>query len=1166
MHRRLMYLTGLLLLASSAFAQSTLGTILGTVTDPSGGTVPSAQVKVVNVDENTSRTLTTNASGNYEAPNSKPGRYNIEVSCPRFRTSQVENIDLVARQTLRVDVALSLGEVSQHVEVKGEGTGVITTETETVAATYQSLQIATLPTNFRASGNGNSPYLLLSVLPGIQSDNGGSLSIQGGLQNQSQFSVDGISTTDVTGNQPLRNAFPSADSLAEIKVQGVGSPAEFGAPGDVTTVSKSGTNDLHGNVFWYHQNAALDAIPYGATSKPAKVANDFGGSVGGPVVIPHVYNGKNKSFFFGTYERFHLPRTGVIQNTVPSDAMRNGDESYLCSSGFDASGVCMDRDESGNVIGQIYNPYTGQPFANNLIPQDMLNTVSAGILSLYPLPNQGSAFTDNNYNVNQPANYDSTGFDIRGDQYFGSKLSVFGRYTFKNIDQLTPRKLLIPSSEDFEHVRMLVLSATDTISPTLLNEFRFGFTNDHYGDSNPFDGPNFASSLGLQGLGNYWFNGVTDIGFSGLTTNLDVDHLYQLNQSRSIEFNNNLTWIEGRHTFKFGVNMRMIRGVTPIEFFGADDYGSFSFENTFTGDDFSDFLLGLPTTSWLDKTSHNNDGRSRHWALFAQDSFRVSPRLTLEYGARWEYHPAYRDANGLIGDFDRRVPGSGRVIYPDGFADTLAPGYLVSFDACPNSDIPLTLSDPNEMNGVPCTPVVAASKIGLPQGIRTMSTYILPRFGFAYKPFNNDKTVVRGGIGSYEAGTLGDIYYSLTATLQAYTRTYTNGIENGTPLFVWPQVSTSGSGIEVGEYGTAYFGTGVDVRWKDPYSLQWNLSVERDVGFSTGLRVSYIGMKTTQLSWSPDWNQSLPNSTTPYPLQPLSSRPFPNWGIVNGRSIGATANYNALQIEATRRFTGGLALNSTYTWSKNLADDLGTNGNGGFCGEWSCNRSGAFRDRSLEYGNTFGPRRHNWMTTLIYQLPFGRSKRFANTANPILNGVIGGWQTSNIFLVQSGPFLTPLFTGGDPSGTGSGFSGRAQHPDRAGPAYPASQNSSEWFLSSGFACPAGNCAVGSTAPGAPPPLGRFGTAGIGILEGPGTISWDFGVSKGFTLTERAKLRFEFSFVNVLNHLNLGVPDMNITHKNDPAQGLCGFGCITSAQGLFQFSGARTGQVSARIDF
>jgi hypothetical protein len=151
MHRRLMYLTGLLLLASSAFAQSTLGTILGTVTDPSGGTVPSAQVKVVNVDENTSRTLTTNASGNYEAPNSKPGRYNIEVSCPRFRTSQVENIDLVARQTLRVDVALSLGEVSQHVEVKGEGTGVITTETETVAATYQSLQIATLPTNFRAS-------------------------------------------------------------------------------------------------------------------------------------------------------------------------------------------------------------------------------------------------------------------------------------------------------------------------------------------------------------------------------------------------------------------------------------------------------------------------------------------------------------------------------------------------------------------------------------------------------------------------------------------------------------------------------------------------------------------------------------------------------------------------------------------------------------------------------------------------------------------------------------------------------------------------------------------------------------------------------------------------------------------------------------------------------
>jgi hypothetical protein len=181
-----------------------------------------------------------------------------------------------------------------------------------------------------------------------------------------------------------------------------------------------------------------------------------------------------------------------------------------------------------------------------------------------------------------------------------------------------------------------------------------------------------------------------------------------------------------------------------------------------------------------------------------------------------------------------------------------------------------------------------------------------------------------------------------------------------------------------------------------------------------------------------------------------------------------------------------------------------------------------------------------------------------------LNGIIGGWQTSSIFLVQSGPWLTPLYSSGDPSGTGSLFDGRPQHPDRVGAAYPTTQNSAQWFLASGFACPGGNCSAGLNA--ANPPIGRFGTSGVGILEGPGTINWDFGLSKSFSLTEHAKLRFEVSFVNVLNHVNLGIPDMTFTDPNNPSTGLCGFSCITAAQGLYQFAGARTGQVSARIDF
>ena len=260
-----------------------------------------------------------------------------------------------------------------------------------------------------------------------------------------------------------------------------------------------------------------------------------------------------------------------------------------------------------------------------------------------------------------------------------------------------------------------------------------------------------------------------------------------------------------------------------------------------------------------------------------------------------------------------------------------------------------------------------------------------------------------------------------------------------------------------------------------------------------------------------------------------------------------------------------MALDSTYTWTRSLADNQGAGNAGSLCGETACNRSEDFYDRRMEKGNTYAPYTHDWVTTVVYQLPVGTGKRFANTNNKFLNGVIGGWQTNNVFTFHTGPFLTPYFTSGDPSGTGSGIIGRSQRPDRIGNFIPSQKTAAEWIDGSGFACPGGSCSIGEGG-STPPPIGRFGTSGEGILTGPGTIDWDAGIAKSFNLTERAKLRFEFSFVNVLNHLNLGNPNLNITNVNNPATGLCGFGCISSAQGLFSFAGARQGQVAARIDF
>ena len=1143
----------LVTLPGTLLGQSTFGTILGTVKDASGAVVPGAKVLITNTDEGSARTTTTDSSGNYTLVDAKPGHYTVAVSKSGFQGANVTGLELTARQALRADVTLRVGELSQSVTVNGQAMGVITTDNSTISANYQHLQINNLPTNYRASANGNSPYYLLTILPGVQPDQHGNLSIQGGLRSQSQFTVDGISTTDVGGNSPLRDAFPSAESLAEIRVQGVGAPAEYGDPADITTISKSGTNQYHGSVFWYHQNAALDAIPFGASSKPKKVANDFGGSMGGPVVIPHLYNGRNRTFFFADFEGFRFPRSGVVQNTVPTAAMRNGDLSYLCTAGF-TGGVCNDP------AGQIYDPFTGAPLQNNQVTS--ISPIAQQILKLYPLPNNANTFTSNNYNVNDPANLNSNTFDIRGDQNFGSKLAVFSRYTYKNISQLSPQQLSFPSSSNYDHVRMLVTSATYTLSPTILNEFRIGITNNISGSSNSFDGKSFASGLGLQGLTNLWWNGVTEINFSGQTTSENVDRLDGISQSRTIELLDALTWVRGHHTFKFGFDTSLIHSLSPLGFFGANNYGTFSFNGMFTGNDFADFLMGLPNESDVDNVLQDNNGNTHFWALYAQDSFHITPRLTLDYGLRWEYHPGYTDASGNIGNFNNHVLRSGQVIYPDGFASILSPPFLQSFDACPNPDIPATASDPTSINGAPCTPVLSASQAGFPQGLRATSKAFMPRFGFAYKPFNSDKTVVRGSIGAYEATSMGSIYYSLTGTAQAFTRQFLNSQTASGPAFAWPATGTGGAGFGTPQYGTAYFGTADQVNWKEPYAVQWGLSVEHNLGFNTGLRVSYIGMKTTNLVWAPNWNQSLP-STTPYQLQPLSSRPFPNWGTVNARDVGATAYYNAMELEVSHRVGAGLTFDSTYTFSRSLADNQGPSSNGGFCNETACNRSGNLYDRYMEYGNTYAPR-HRWLTTIIYQLPFGGGQRFAKSRNQFVNAFIGGWQMSNIFEVQSGPFLTPYFSGADPSGTGIGLQGRSQLPDRVGPVAPGNPTAGQWFLSSGFMCPGGDCKAGTSA--SHPPVGRFGMASVGSLQGPGTIDWDLGLSKSFHLTEHATLHIEGSFVNVLNHTNLGPPDMKITDVNNPAQGQCGFGCITAAQGLYEFAGAREGQIGARIEF
>lgn len=1110
----------LLMLAAPSLlpGQSTFGSILGTVTDSSGAVVPGARVTITNLGENTSIAVQTDAQGNYEALNLKAGTYQVVVEAAGFKTFQAAKVELAARQVVRVNATLEVGAVTESIMVQAVAP-VITTDTQTITASLDTRKVLELPLNFRGAGS-TSPYRVLAFLPGVQSDDSFNLSVQGAIPAQSEFTLDGISTVNVTGHSPLPEVYPSAEGIAEMKVQGVGGNAEFGQIGDVTTTSRGGTNQFHGSLFEYLQNHALDAIPFGATSKPAKVANTFGGSLGGPLV-------RNRTFFFTTFEDMQFRRAAALQATVPTAAMRAGDFSR----------------ESYNVR----DPFTGQPLPGNRIPAPQIGNVARRTFEFYPEPNFGPTDVQRsaNYRKNEAAPITSWQTDVRIDHVLTSKQSFFGRLSWKDISTTSPTWLKLPADTSETQARNFVFSHNYTLSPRLLNEFRFGFTINNSATRYYFDGRKIVGEMGLQNLPPLTYNGLPAFNFTQGTSSFGKGKP-GFSKSHLFQWNNNLTWVRNRHTFKFGGDLRKIRAQSALSFISTDNYGQFNFDGRFSGRDVADFLYGLPYYSAFASTNMDNDGRTFHYAFFAQDSFKATSRLTLEYGLRWEYHPPYIDANGDITNFDRSVPRTGRVIIPSGrrALEITAPGFLLSINACPAPD----------WNGIPCTPFLQADQVGWPDGLRfAQKTDFAPRFGFAYRLSDSAKTVVRGGVGRYFMIPLGSVYYGLTGIHASDVREFSNSITAGTPAFRLPQISPGGSGVRAVSYGNAYFGTAEDPYYRDPYAIQWHLTVERDIGWDTGVRLSYIGQRFIQQPWAPDLNQPLP-STIPYTQRPLTDRPFPYWGRVYSYDTGANMIYNAGQMEVIHRFRSGLTFNSAWTWAKHLSD--AGPAPTGFGGETGNGRVTDSLNRRSNRGNVAPTRRHRWITNAIYELPFGKGRRYMASAHPLLQVLAGGWRISSILLLQTGPYLTAVFTGGDPSGTNAPARG-SQRPDAIRSGNLPDPTADRWWDREAFVCP-------GRLPGTPdqfncnvPPIGRFGNGGVGTLVGPGTINLSMGVGKEFPIRERARLKFEASFTNLPNHPNLANPGNNITS--------IAFGRTTSARGA-DSGGNRVGQFGLRLEF
>ncbi len=1130
---RLSGLAAALLLAPAAVAQSTLGAILGTVTDPSGAAVQDAQVSVRNTLENLELSVRTNSAGNYEALDLKPGAYSVVIAAPGFRQFRAADLHLQARARLRVDARLDVGELTQTVEVVSSA-GVIATDSPAIASYLTANKVLDLPSNVRGAGS-TSPYALLQTLPGVQADNGLGLSVQGGLPAQSESSVDGISITQVTGNSPNRSQFPSVESIGEIRVQGVGNTAEYGQPGDITVISKSGSNDYHGALFWYHQNKAFDARSYGQNVLPAKIGNTFGATAGGPLSIPRLYNGKNRTFFYFTWESLRFPRQGTIQNTVPTTFVKQGD--------FSREGVT------------IRDPLTGQPFPGNVIPATRINPVAKAVLPLYPDPNSGP--TDRraaaNYRENRSTSIDSDQFEFRGDQNLGSSHRIFGRFFYKNNPSRALNNLTLPSDTIEQKYWQATGSWTYTLTPWLLNELRMGFVRSDSSRVFPFDGRSFTNSLNLKDI-------QRDIFFNGLP-NFSIDLYTAFSKGRpgfSVSDNyqiiDNLTWTRGRHTFKYGGDIRKLRARSDLGFTTGNNYGDFAFGPTFTGYGFADFLLGVPAQSAIAVLGSDNDGQAWHYKFYAQDTWRVTNRLTVDLGLRYELHPGYKD-NGLnIANFDRSIPVTGRVIIMSDpkAREFVAPGAALSFNACPAPAV----------NGIPCTPIVTAQQAGLPEGLRkTYKTEFLPRLGFAYRL--NNRTTVRGSAGLYNMIVLGSVFYSLTGTVQSDVRSFNNVGADGRPIFTLPETRTPGSGVRGGSIGTFEFRTANQIDFRPPQMLQWSLSIDRELNANTGLRASYIGSRSYQMPWAPDINQMLPSDRF-FSQRSNLERPFPNWGLIFSRDAGANALYNSLQIEVNRRLASGLAFTNAYTLAKNLADNAGP-APASFAGETGGGRVTNSLDRRADRGDVYATRRHRFLSTLVYQLPFGRGRRYLSQASRPVDLLFGGWQISSILTLQSGPFLTPVFSGGDPSGTNAPRRG-SQRPDRLGAANGSvsNPNRDQWADRGAFACPGRapgalqfDCRVGAVPGRDPNPIGRFGNSGVGILTGPGTFSWNAGLQKRILLSETVSFRLEGSFTNLPNWTNLGDPNLNIADNN--------FGRITGSRGV-DFGGGRTGQVSLRLEF
>lgn len=1104
-------LIGVLGVLQPAWSQEVTASIVGTVTDPSGAPLKDAEVIATDTDRGTVLTTKTNDSGAYNITRVPVGHYTVKITAPGFQSAVQSGVTLVLNQTARIDIQMKMGQVSETVEVTGSAPVLQTDRTE-VSTIIDSKTNDTLPLATR-----NYVQLTLlapgSVTPapnsfnnGDNTANGGRPYINGNREQANNFILDGMDNNQVSDN--LLGYTPSPDAIQEFNLITSNASAEFGnfQGGIVSATIKSGTNGFHGDIFEYFRNDKLNSNSWenrfnGAEREPLRW-NMFGGTIGGPIV-------KNKLFFFFDYQgqRFDHP-SATKQLNVFTAAERNGDFGDICTAGFTA-GLCNDAGQ------QLHDPLNGNaPFLNNVITEP-IDPVAQALFASSLYPSANGVGTLNNATYTQASLFNNNQYDVKVDFNATQKDHIFGRYSHSKQHNPTINSFeLLGTGFSDAPIDSVVGDWSHTFSSNLLNDVRLGVN--HVKLNN---GTQFASSVGnlgdQLGIGNgnpAGVPGLLQLGFNQTLTQIGSSGVQQKFNDAVIQASDSVVLTHGRHVFHAGLEYQRLR-INTFYTGNSGSLGNIDFTGVFTSSDpansgaggygGADFYLGQPFSYGRGISGGEWGQRSSVFGAYVQDDWRVTSNLTLNLGVRYETHTPWVENHDLQGNFD------------------LITGQLIA------------------PNCAKVTPLLGTAPVTCQRGSRGLynGTYggkaFQPRIGLAWTPeFLSGKTVVRAGftISSYLEGTGTNLRLPINPP---FTPAETFVTYNGQSL---PTTTTDQGLVPVGSASDPFAGALVRV-W-DPnvqpaLTQQWNLTIQQQVGSTSTLQLGYVGQHGTHLMVPMPYlqKQFLKGTTCMVGTPPVaqtctapslffSGNPTFQSDIsqISGTASVGEMKYNALQAVFQKRYSQGLNYQVAYTFSKCMTD------NSGYYGNWGAGAQPAnpyyqnLYDPRADYSPCFFDATHVISSYVIYEIPFGRGKRFGHDAGGVVNAVAGGWSVSPIISLHTGfPLALYNFTN-DPSNTNSRGArlncgpGAGKTLGRQAAFDPGTGQyiGYEWYDPSPYSLPTnaegfGNCPA------------------QGPVRGPGYADVDLSVQKDFRITESVRIQFRGDFLNAFNRVNLNAP-------------------------------------------